>query len=198
MYCANCGKKMNDSDKYCASCGKEIISSPAEEKKPSAETQEVSIPSDVSPETGASGQETYVKPKQVSVLWVIVAAVGLIGALAAILIPAFLGSTIPPSSYFGMSVWIGIFTALYGKRKGKSGWRWFFIGFLGIGFTLAFLISFMSAFLSNRNNIDKQLFKISAFRTLSDKDPTLYEKLKKDITGIYKTGKLDNAKLYEI
>ena len=131
-------------------------------------------------------------------LWRVVAAVGLIGALAAVLIPAFLGSTIPPSSYFGMSVWIGIFTALYAKRKGKSGWRWFFTGFLGVGFTLAFLISFMSTFLSNRNNIDKQLFKISAFKTLSAKDPVLYEKLKKDIAGTYKKGKLDNAKLHEI
>jgi hypothetical protein len=48
--------------------------------------------------------------------------------------------TTKPIEVFYMSIWIGIIIAWTAKRRGKSGWRWFFIG-LVIGYCVIFILS---------------------------------------------------------
>lgn len=62
---------------------------------------------------------------------------------------AFLTSSTPPQpmTLFGFSFWCGITAAVIAIRKGKSGFLWFFIGFIPIGFSIIAILSFMSAFL---------------------------------------------------
>lgn len=56
-----------------------------------------------------------------------------------------------PKDALHLSVWIGIFTAWTAKRHGKSGWLWFFIGFIGIGFTTIFIINIFTGYFGAYN-----------------------------------------------
>jgi hypothetical protein len=95
-------------------------------------------------------EEKPAPPKKPSVLvnvlyifaWI--AVVG--GGISYIIIP-----NQPPANGFYFALWIGILTAMTATRQGKSGWLWFFFGFIVIGFTTVFLIGFLQAFLGSHN-----------------------------------------------
>lgn len=64
--------------------------------------------------------------------------------------------TTKPIEVFYMLIWIGIIIAWTAKRRGKSGWRWFFIG-LVIGYCIIFILSVSMSFLKvNRINSEYQ------------------------------------------
>lgn len=105
---------------------------------------------------GMVDEEKLPPPKKpsvlVNVLYILawIAVVG--GGISYIIIP-----NQPPASGFNFALWIGILTAMTATRQGKSGWVWFFIGFIGIGFTTVFLISFFQAFLGAHKPINAKL-----------------------------------------
>jgi hypothetical protein len=53
----------------------------------------------------------------------------------------------PPMTLFNFSFWSGVIVAVIARRKGKSGWLWFFIGLIPIGFSIIFVLSFLRAIL---------------------------------------------------
>lgn len=67
----------------------------------------------------------------------VVSWIALIGSVSAI----FLGLNAPQGGWT-LSFWCGAITAITAKRKNKSGWLWFFIGLIPIGFSLFFMIVF--------------------------------------------------------
>ena len=66
--------------------------------------------------------------------------------------------TTKPIEVFYMLIWIGIIIAWTAKRRGKSGWRWFFIG-LAIGCCTIFILSVSMSFLKV-NKINSEYQKI--------------------------------------
>lgn len=59
-----------------------------------------------------------------------------------------------PNELLGMTFWIGVIIAWTAKRRGKSGWRWFFIG-LVVGYCIIFALSIpRSSFKMRKLNAD--------------------------------------------
>jgi hypothetical protein len=138
VYCTNCGNQSMESEKYCGKCGsmieKNVIIAPAEVVVQSTET---------SPRMELPQEQVHTKKYTI---WFVIVIIALIGSLSAVIIPELIGKRANGTMFFGLAFWIGVATALYGKRKGKSGLRWFFIGFIGIGFAVVFLIGFLRPF----------------------------------------------------
>ncbi len=122
MYCTKCGNQVGDQDLYCSRCGSKMNSFSND------------LPARANSQTEPHKTKTNYK------VWIILFTIPTIGALAALLIPAFAGKSVPIQNVFGASFWIGIVLALIGKYREKSGLLWFFIGFIGVGCALAFLI----------------------------------------------------------
>jgi thiol:disulfide interchange protein len=129
------------SDNFCAKCGKDrsnITTTPVENKAASVLSKD------------SSNSDTNDKPRKNPLLYsFLYVGVGLaiIGCIAAILIPGLATGKSPSGqSLFVLSFWFGIATLIRGKQKDKSAWLWFFIGFLGIGLIVGFLLSFIIGF----------------------------------------------------
>lgn len=59
-----------------------------------------------------------------------------------------LGNITPKGmSGWGLSFWCGVTAAVIARRRGKSGWLWFFIGLISIGFGVFFILVFLRTFL---------------------------------------------------
>ena len=91
------------------------------------------------------------KPSSFGQVMYILAWIAVVGALSAYIIPQTIQQKPNPMAGFSLPMWIGIVAAMTAVRKGKSGWLWFFIGFIGIGITTIFLISFFQALIGTHN-----------------------------------------------
>ena len=138
MYCANCGKIINETDNYCAICGIRIIERPNLEIKKDLEQVDVISSPPVTP------QKQVISKKYTILLIIIVIA--LVGSFSAILFSELSGKRTNGMQLFALAFWIGIALAIYGKRK-KSGLLWSFIVIIGIFGVVAFLIGFMRSFI---------------------------------------------------
>ena len=89
-------------------------------------------------------------PKKPSTLWNVIyifawfAVIG--GGIGLILMPNRV-----PASGLSFVFWVGILTAMTATKQGKSGWLWFFIGFICFGFTTILLISFFQGYFGAYN-----------------------------------------------
>lgn len=72
----------------------------------------------------------------------VISWIALIGSASAV----FLGPNAAQGGW-GLCIWSGAITAIKAKRKDKSGWLWFFIGLIPIGFSLFFVIVFLKTLL---------------------------------------------------
>lgn len=68
----------------------------------------------------------------------VIVVIALIGTMFGI----FLGPRNPQAGFY-LSLWCGAITAIIAKRKNKSGWLWFFIGLIPIGFSVYFILVFL-------------------------------------------------------
>src|SRR5208283_5531329 len=81
------------------------------------------------------------------VLTYLFVGIALLGSLVSVVIPRLAGHK--PISYAEVSLafWIGIAVAISATQKGKTGWFWFLIGFLGIGFGAVFVLLIIMSFI---------------------------------------------------
>ena len=117
MYCTQCGTLASPDAKFCAKCGRRF----GEAEKPT-EAPAVSVVAS--------------KPKA---LWLYIVGVLLVGAYAAIFIPAFAGENINPQFGPGSMFWTGLFFYLWWKQRARKGWQGALVG-SAIG-----LIAFLAA-----------------------------------------------------
>jgi len=71
----------------------------------------------------------------------------LFGSLLSVVIPDMAGHKPISLSEVSLAFWIGIAIAINATQKGKAGWLWFLIGFLGIGFGTVFMLSIIMPFI---------------------------------------------------
>lgn len=92
----------------------------------------------------SQGSKTEASPEQRGwsfglILLLVLAIVALIGSLASTIIPNLVGQREPPIAWLSISFWMGLVGTAYGKKNRKSGWRYFFIGFI-LGFAVYFML----------------------------------------------------------
>ncbi len=86
----------------------------------------------------------FVTPTMPGVIWLYIAGVLLVGAYAAMLIPAIAGREISPLSGYSSMLWNSLFFYLWWKRRARKGWH----GAL-IGSAMALFVFFAAAFISS-------------------------------------------------
>jgi hypothetical protein len=124
MYCTQCGTLVSIDGKFCANCGSSISGTSTD--KPT-EVLTVSV-----------------TPTMPGVIWLYIAGVLLVGAYAAMLIPAIAGREISPLSGYSSMLWNSLFFYLWWKRRARKGWH----GAL-IGSAMALFVFFAAAFISS-------------------------------------------------
>lgn len=144
MVCENCGNQINDIDNFCSKCGNKIIlaSNPQNIEPEPTELPENKIVTTENKEN---------KKSSLYILWYSLVGIMILGSFSAIIIPGLAGkgANIDVKSFMALSGWIGVAFAIRAKQKGKSGWLWFFIGFIGVGSILTLVISFVLAFVKS-------------------------------------------------
>ncbi len=139
MLCENCGNQINDTDNFCSKCGYKII--------PSSDLQEVEPkPAETSAKKIATTEN---KKSALYILWYSLVGLMILGSFSSIIIPELAGKNADEKSFMALAGWIGVAFAIRAKQKGKSGWLWFFIGFIGVGSILTLVISFLLAFVKS-------------------------------------------------
>ena len=121
-------------------------------------------------------KSTPKKPSSFGQVMYIFVWIALVGTLSAYIIPQTIQQKPNPMAGFSLLMWIGVVASMTAVRKGKSGWLWFFIGFIGIGITTIFLISFFKACVGNHNKtINAKLSEVGEKITLKEpKDSETY------------------------
>ena len=141
-YCPECGSEVANTAKFCSNCGNRLKNDETLGDDRESITQgnlgNGAVPIDQIKAIPIKKQSI-----QSNVLYVLV-LFALVGAVAAYAIPALTGTTMPPAHTVGLMFWVGIATAVIAKRKGKSGWLWFFIGFLPIAFSIMIILVILS------------------------------------------------------
>ncbi len=102
----------------------------------------------------ATGTSSKAKMKTKSQTWesnttLYILFLVIIGLVVSGSMAAFLLSTTPlnPMTSFYHCVFLGMIAAVIARRRGKSGWVWFFVGLIPIGFSVVFLLAFLKALL---------------------------------------------------
>lgn len=134
MYCPQCGKQVDVGDNYCANCGSILKASETRMMPEILNNSEAKL----AKSTVESRKRTYTSKEEVfslrSKCLLAFSVIALIGVLAATIIPNIAGQKEDPKAWFGISLWMGIIATIYGRKHGKSGWLWFFYGFIsGLG-----------------------------------------------------------------
>lgn len=127
MHCSNCGSKLQEDANFCSKCGSRVADIVDRDTEPDSEVRKTkSTPQDESKETSRSW---LISAPMYGISWIAV-----IGCICAVVLgpPAPLGG-------WALCFWCGAVTAITAKRKNKSGWLWFFIGLIPIGFLVYFL-----------------------------------------------------------
>ena len=122
MHCTQCGLLASPDAKFCSKCGSPIGAFAT----PTAVTLEPT------------------PTKKLSVFWLYLVGLLLVGAYAAVFIPAAAGKEINPQAGTGTFFWTALFFYLLWKRLGRKGWHGTLIG-LAVGFFVAFVAAFISA-----------------------------------------------------
>ena len=142
MYCPECGSEVANTAKSCSNCGKRLkndeVFGDEQESITESNSGKDALPSDQVKAVPIKKQSTL------SNVWYMLVLFALVGALAAYAIPALAGTTMPPAHTLGLMFWVGIATSVFARRKGKSGWLWFFIGFLPIAFSIMIILAILS------------------------------------------------------
>lgn len=125
MHCTQCGSLVGTGVRFCSKCGSPI----------SAADLAPAVPRGIA--------------KKPSVIWLYLVGVLLIGAYAAVFIPAAAGE-INSQADFGIFFLTALFFYLWWKRRGRKGWHGMLIG-LGAGFVVEFVAGFISAFVRHRS-----------------------------------------------
>jgi len=141
MFCENCGNQSSDTDNFCSKCGNKIIRSLDPQK----------IEPELSKPKESKMLTTGNKKSGKYILWYSLIGIMVLGSFSAIMIPGLAGkgADVDGKSFMALSAWIGVAFAIRAKQKGKSGWLWFFIGFIGVGSILTLVISFLLAFVKS-------------------------------------------------
>ena len=145
MYCTRCGNMLPQDVNYCGKCGQPIHRPNDVEKEVS--TQQTEATGTVSPVPKGKMQtkvQSWLSSTPVYVLYLTIFGLAFVGNTAAMLF----GHT-PPKGIngWGLSFWCGVTAAVVARRKGKSGWLWFFIGLIPIGFGVFFVLVFLRTLL---------------------------------------------------
>lgn len=85
------------------------------------------------------------KPRRMSLMWVLLTGVLLIGAYAAMMIPASLGSNIPSQAGGSLMFWSAVFFGVLWRHRSRNVWIGLFIG-VGVGLLMFVLAVFISGF----------------------------------------------------
>lgn len=125
MYCTKCGTLAVADAKFCSKCGSPISEGISE------------IP-DAVPSVTAS----VAKPRKISVIWLYIVGVLLLGTYAALFIPAFTGRSLIPQYGCGSLFWNSLFFYLLWKWRARKGWH----GAL-VGAALGLLAFFVAGFI---------------------------------------------------
>lgn len=96
---------------------------------------------------GASAKA--VKPR---VIWSVLLGVALVGAYAAMFIPAFVGLHIDPMSGYGSMFWSSMFFLALWKYRLRTGWHGALIG-AGVGLLMFTLAAFVSGYIRASSGI---------------------------------------------
>lgn len=110
MKCTQCGTVASPGTNNCPECGTPIGTSTSD--VPS------NYPSSIS------------KDRKLSVVWVWLGGIAVIGAYAALLIPAFAGQIGDAQTGLGVIFWSSIFFLLLWKYRGRKGWHGSLLGFV--------------------------------------------------------------------
>ena len=148
MYCSNCGKEIAEEANFCKFCGYKMpIAEDSKEVRPPpipTESEEIEPEEIIATEAEAKAKASYQPTSLFYIFYIIAWLVVGFGILDMIISP-------PPTKYvdiknFGYAFWVGILTAMIAKKKGKSEFLWFFIGFWPIALALYALISILRLF----------------------------------------------------
>jgi hypothetical protein len=126
MYCTRCGTLASTDAKFCAKCGSPVSETPSEK-----------------PTEAPAAPVVATKPRA---LWLYIAGLLLVGAYAAMFIPAIAGQNINPQSGYGSMLWTGLLFYLWWKRRARKGWHGALVG-SAIGLFAFFAAAFISGFM---------------------------------------------------
>ncbi|MCJ7546953.1 MAG: hypothetical protein MUP30_09055 [Deltaproteobacteria bacterium] len=136
---------MPENTNYCGKCGQQI-QRPNDVKKEraakKADAAGTSSPSSKAKKQTKANSWWTSTPVYYTYLTIIgLAFVGNAGVM--------LFGNIPPKpmSGWGLSFWCGVTAAIIARRNDKSGWLWFFIGLIPIGFSVYFILIFLRTLL---------------------------------------------------
>lgn len=136
MFCTQCGKEMFQGANYCAYCGIPLPDSADISNQSPAHPAAIRT----GPPKGSPGKEEMVGGSWLTstfayaVYWV-----ALVGSAAAIL----LGSWAPQTGW-ALALSCGAVAYIIAKKKSRSGWLWFWIGLIPIGFGAIFFLVFLN------------------------------------------------------
>ena len=122
MHCKQCGTLTVTDAKFCSKCGAAVAGEVSDE-----------FPEET------MGKADIAKPRRI---WLYVAGVLLVGAYAAMFLPALAGQSINPQSGFGSMLWTGLFFFLWWRQRGRSGSRGALIGTV-VGILIFMLAAFV-------------------------------------------------------
>lgn len=125
MHCTQCDTLTPPDAKFCAKCGSPV----GETGRPTEEATAVPV--------------VVSKPKA---FWLFVVGVCLVGAYAAMFIPAFAGQNFQSKNLFSTMLWTGLFFYLWWKRRARKGWHGALIGSV-IGILASFAAAFIGGFM---------------------------------------------------
>jgi len=130
MYCTKCGTLAVADAKFCSKCGNPISADITEKH-----SEAPAVKADIA------------KPRKLSVVWLFIVGVLLVGADAGgLFIPAFLGHSVNPQSGFYSMVWTGLFFFLLWKRRARKGWHGALVG-AAVGVLVFCVASFVEGFM---------------------------------------------------
>jgi len=145
MYCIKCGNVLAQDANYCGKCG-HPTNKPQDVGKEVfvTQTEDAGTISLVPEAEMKTKSQSWLSSTPVYVLYLTFFGLAFVGNAAAILL-----SHTPPKGIngLGLSFWCGITTAIIARRRKKSGWLWFFIGLIPIGFSIYFVLVFFRTLL---------------------------------------------------
>jgi hypothetical protein len=141
MYCSNCGKEIAEESNFCKFCGYKMAI--AEDSKGVRPPPLPTGPEEIEPEEIIPVEAETKTPYQPTSLFYIfyiitwlVVGFGVLDMVNELIASPQSARYAEPKKFVFFAFWIGFLTAMIAKKKGKSQFLWFFIGFWPILFVL--------------------------------------------------------------
>jgi hypothetical protein len=135
LFCQKCGAEVSGEAIYCYKCGVKLerMHPIIESAEPSLSNEKKALPNDKGAKVSdkAKKNKTGISRSFVNLLLIL----ALVGSSAAVFVPMFAGHEVPTNHLVGVAFWIGVTSAVWARRHGKSGWGYF---------TLALVVGFVA------------------------------------------------------